>query len=156
LIRLDSPLLRTLRFNFEAWTNYWNQWVLGYDVQRQRTLLTRFGMPTPDWQNVAMALFWTLGLAVLLLSLWLLRRVTHADPAQLAWLRFCRKLRRRGIVRRANEGPIDFAARAAHARPEHAQSIVSIARLYAEVRYGPQANSHQQAQLARMVQSFRP
>lgn len=156
LIKLDAPWARTLRFNFEALANYWNQWVLGYDMQRQRMLLTRFGMPAPDWQNIAMALFWTMGLAVLLLSLWLLRRVRRVDPAQLAWQRFCRKLRKRGIVRRASEGPISFAARAASARPEHAQTIVSIARLYAELRYGPQTGSHAQSELARMVQRFRP
>ena len=156
LIRLDAPWLRTLRFNFEALSNYWNQWVLGYDIERQRTLLTRFGMPTPDWQNIALSLFWTMGLAVLLLSLWLLRRVTHADPAQVAWLVFCKKLRRRGLARHASEGPIAYASRAAIARPQHAQAIVTIARLYTELRYGPQTDARRLAQLARLVQRFRP
>ena len=156
LIRLDAPWLRTLRFNFEALSNYWNQWVLGYDIERQRTLLTRFGMPTPDWQNIALSLFWTMGLAVLLLSLWLLRRVTHADPAQVAWLSFCRKLRKRGLARHASEGPIAYASRLAIARPEQAQAIVTIARLYAELRYGPQTDARRLAQLARLVQRFRP
>jgi transglutaminase-like putative cysteine protease len=155
LLNLDTPLLRTLRFNFEALGNYWNQWVLGYDVTRQQTLMTRLGMPAPDWQNIAMALFWVLGLAVLLLSLWLLRRVTHSDPTQAAWLAFCAKLRRHGVTRHRSEGPTAYTARAALALPERAQDIVDIGRLYAELRYGPQADSQQVAQLARRVHRFR-
>ncbi|HKY01282.1 MAG TPA: DUF3488 and transglutaminase-like domain-containing protein, partial [Burkholderiales bacterium] len=89
LLQPDLPWLRNLRMNFEALNNYWNQWVLGYDTERQRDLMTRFGMPTPSWQNIAITLFWTVGLAVLLLWLWLLRKVTHADPAQIAWQQFC-------------------------------------------------------------------
>ncbi len=156
LLNLDTPLLRTLRFNFEALGNYWNQWVLGYDFARQQTLMTRLGMPTPDWQNIAMALFWVLGLAVLLLSLWLLRRVAHRDPAQAAWLAFCTKLRRRGVTRRHSEGPVAYTTRAALALPARAQDIVDIGRLYAELRYGPQADARRVAQLARLVQRFRP
>jgi hypothetical protein len=155
LLRLDAPWLRTLRFNMEALSNAWNQWVLGYDPQRQRDLFIRLGMPAPEWQHIALTLFWTLGLAVLLLSLWLLRRVARADPAQRAWLRFCGKLRRAGLPRRASEGPISFATRAALARPTQAQPILDIARLYAELRYGPHPDRARLARLARMVQSFR-
>lgn len=155
LLDLDTPLLRTLRFNFEALGNYWNQWVLGYDLTRQQRLMTRLGMPAPDWQNIAMALFWALGLAVLLLSLWLLRRVTHSDPAQAAWLAFCTKLRRRGVTRHRSEGPVAYTTRAALALPAQAQEIVDIGRLYAEIRYGPQADSRRVAQLAHLVQRFR-
>jgi len=156
LIRLDSPWLRALRHNLEALSNYWNQWVLGYDVVRQRELFMRFGMPAPAWQDVAMTLFWIFSLAVLLLSLWLLRRARRADPVQQAWSKFCRKLRKRGVFRRPSEGPVAFAARAALARPQQAQAIVAIARLYAELRYGPHADRRGVKHLARMVQRFRP
>lgn len=155
LLRLDVPWLRTLRFNMEALSNAWNQWVLGYDPQRQRELLIRLGMPAPEWQHIVLTLFWTLGFAVLLLSLWLLRRAASADPAQRAWLRFCAKMRRAGLPRRASEGPISYATRAALARPAQAQHILDIARLYAELRYGPHPDRGRLARLARMVQSFR-
>ena len=155
-IRNQMPWLHGLRLNFEALSNYWNQWVIGYDTDRQRDLLTRLGMPAPKWQNMAIALFWTLGLAVLLLWLWLLRRVTYADPAQIAWLSFCAKLRRRNIVRRPHEGPLAFAARAAEARPSRSREIEDIAQLYAALRYGPVSDEGRLAQLRTLVRRFAP
>lgn len=154
--RADLSWLRTLRFNLDALTNSWNQWVLGYDPDRQRQLLSRLGMPSPNWQEIALALFWTLGLLVLLLSLWLLRRITHADPAQLAWIAFCAKLKRKGIARRANEGPIAYASRAATALPRRAVEVVAIAQLYVDQRYGPAPDRERLAQLTRLVRRFRP
>jgi protein-glutamine gamma-glutamyltransferase len=155
-LQANLPWLHHLRLNFEALSNYWNQWVIGYDTERQRDLLTRLGMPAPSWQNIAVALFWTLGLAVLLLWLWLLRRVTYADPAQIAWQRFCAKLRRRNIARRPHEGPLDFAARAAKARPRRAEEIHAIAGLYAQLRYGSVTGERQLAQLRTLVRRFAP
>jgi transglutaminase-like putative cysteine protease len=155
MARPDMQWLRALRFNFEAMTNYWNQWVLGYNPEHQRDLLIRLGMPAPSWQNIAIALFWVLGLVVLLLSLWLLRKVNHADPAQVAWLKLCAKLARKGISRRRSEGPIAYATRAAMARPQCAAELIEIAQLYTDLRYGPEADSQQLAQLDQRVRRFR-
>lgn len=155
-LQANLPWLHKLRLNVEALSNYWNQWVIGYDMERQRELLTRLGMPAPSWQNVAVALFWTLGLAVLLLWLWLLRRVTYSDPAQMAWLSFCAKLRRRNIVRRPHEGPQAFAARAAKARPSRARAIADIADLYTALRYGSVPDEQRLAQLRTLVRRFAP
>ena len=59
--RADLTWLRALRFNWEALANYWNQWVLGYNPDRQRELLSRLGMPSPSWEKMAMTLFWLVG-----------------------------------------------------------------------------------------------
>jgi hypothetical protein len=47
IIRLDADWLRQLRNRWEAANNTWNQWVLGYNPQRQREVLSRLGLPTP-------------------------------------------------------------------------------------------------------------
>ncbi len=103
LVRPELSWLKGLRFNWEALANYWNQWVVGYNVDRQRELLSRFGMPSPSWEKMAMALFWLVGLVVAAFSLWMLRRGHDEDPAVRAWRRFCAKLARRGSARRADE-----------------------------------------------------
>jgi transglutaminase-like putative cysteine protease len=133
--RADLTWLRALRFNWEALANYWNQWVVGYNTDRQRELLSRLGMPSPSWEKMAMALFWLVGLVVAVFSLWLLRRAQGEDPVTLAWRRFCRKLARRGTERRPSEGARSFAARAAAEQPHVAADVNEIGDLYVSVRY---------------------
>jgi transglutaminase-like putative cysteine protease len=134
--RVELNWLRALRFNWEALANYWNQWVVGYNTERQRDLLSRLGMPSPSWEKMAMALFWLVGLVVAVFSLWLLRRAHGEDPVTAAWRRFCRKLARRGTARRPSEGPHAFAARAALEQPHVAADVAEIGGLYVNVRYG--------------------
>ena len=41
LIRTNMDWVRDMRFNWEALTNKWNQWILGYNADRQREMLER-------------------------------------------------------------------------------------------------------------------
>jgi hypothetical protein len=72
-----------------------------------------------------------------------------------AWQRFCARLARRGLARGAGEGPLDFAGRVAVSRPELATPVWEIARLYALLRYGPEAPPEQVRQLQRLARRFR-
>lgn len=155
LARPDFAWLRALRFNWEAANNYWNQWVLGFDPERQREMLTRMGMRSPDWRQMSTLLFWILGILILVVAATMLRRTRLADPAQAAWSVFCRKLARRGTARAPGEGPADFAVRAAQAHPAYAAEVAAIGALYLELRYGPSPGAHLLAQLRRRVRAFR-
>ena len=96
--------------------------------------------------------------AVLLLAiaLWMLWHVPRrgVDPVQAAYARFCARLARRGLVRAPNEGPADFAQRAAEARPDLAEAIGRITDLYVRLRYGPEPAGVEM--LRRAVREFRP
>ncbi len=70
-----------------------------------------------------------------LLWLWLSRKTRHPDPAVRAWRAFGAKLARRGVVRADNEGPENYAARAALALPGAAAQIRRIGDLYVQLRY---------------------
>ncbi|MCZ7564883.1 MAG: transglutaminase domain-containing protein [Burkholderiales bacterium] len=155
LVRADMTWLRTLRFNWEALANYWNQWVLGYSPERQRVLLNRLGMPDANWQALAQMLFWSIGAMVLAFALWLLRKAPPRDAAHALWLRFCAKLARRGTPRGAAEGPQSFAERAARAHPRGAERIRTIASLYIDLRYGPAPDDGAVARLRSLVREFR-
>ncbi|MCX7892328.1 MAG: DUF3488 and DUF4129 domain-containing transglutaminase family protein [Burkholderiales bacterium] len=156
LVRVDVPWLRELRFGWEALANRWNQWVLGYNPERQREFLTRLGMPSADWHELATTLFWAVGGLVLLIALFVLRRRLARDPVQRVWLAFCAKLARAGTERRPSEGPAAFAERAAREHPEQAGTVAAIARLYADLRYGPSPAPEGVGELARRVREFRP
>src|SRR5262249_18324893 len=47
LLRPELEWLRELRYNWEALTHQWNLWVLGYNPERQRDLMQRFGLRPP-------------------------------------------------------------------------------------------------------------
>ncbi|WP_294266131.1 DUF3488 and transglutaminase-like domain-containing protein [Propionivibrio sp.] len=136
LVRIDSELLRDLRNRWDAANNTWNQWVLGYNPQRQREVLSRLGLNEPDWRNMTAALATLCGIALLLVTWWTLHQRTTTPPAQRAWQRFCKRLARLGIVRAAWEGPLDFASRVARERPELAALTSEAASHFADLHYG--------------------
>lgn len=155
LMRADLSWLRSVRDRLDAVTNAWNQWVLGYNQDRQREFLRRLGMPSPDWQSMGAALATLSGLTLLALTAWNLRSRLRLDPAARLWARVGRRLTRRGLPRRPEEGPLDYADRVAAALPRLAPEITEIATCYARVRYG-NGSAKQLAELRRLVASFRP
>ncbi len=138
MARNPPQWLRDLRLNWDALANQWNQWVLGYDSERQFAFLTRLGMESVTWQKMAMNMAIGLGLLVGLFALFMLRHLytRRPDKVQAAWLRLCRKLARAGLPRAAHEGALDYAARIAAARPELADTIFDLAARYSALRYG--------------------
>jgi hypothetical protein len=113
-------------------------------------------MRNTDWRGLVAMLFTVLGITTVLLLAWSLRRVARADPIQRAWRAFCAKLAARGVERSANEGPRDFAERAARALPSARRAILRIAALYIALRYGREPDPRRAKDLRRLVREFRP
>jgi len=156
-VRTNIDWLRALRNNWDALANGWNQWVLGYNPERQREMLLRFGMPQPDWERLTMMLFWSVAAVLLVTSAWLLHGARRReDPAQRLWLRFCARLGRAGLARAPAEGPLDYARRVAARLPRRRGAVSAIAELYAELRYGAHSDATSLLQLKRLVREFRP
>ena len=156
LVRTNLVWLRALRDNWEALANRWNQSVLGYNPERQRELLNRFGVRSPDWETLAMLLFWSVASVIGLTALWLFARYRPAEPTQRLWLAFCAKLGRTGLVRAPAEGPLDYTERAATHLPQRAAAMRAIAGLYVELRYGAASDPRSLARFKALVREFRP
>jgi len=156
LMRTSSDWLKALRNNWEALTNQWNQWVLGYNPDRQREMLSWLGVPQPSWQTMTVMLFWSVAGVLLLTALWLLRGIRREDPVQRAWLRFCDKLAHAGLARARAEGPLDYASRVARALPARENAVRAIALLYVDQRYGPGPDTRSIARLKHLVREFGP
>ena len=160
----STDALQQFKFNWEAVTNTWNQWVLNYSPDRQKETLERLGMKTPSWQDMVIAMTIGMGLVSLVVTGWLLKARREHDPVQRAWERFCKRLARAGVVRAPAEGPLDFARRAAtelRARqlPEAAfgallSGVQAIAVTYAALRYGPQRDAAGVRQFTQMVKEL--
>ncbi len=138
MARNPPQWMRDLRFNLDTLANQWNQWVLGYDTERQFAFLMRLGMESVTWQKMALNMMSGLGIVIALFSLYMLRHLftQQPDKVQAAWLKLCRRLTKAGLPRAAHEGAQDYAARVAASRPELAEAILDLATRYISLRYG--------------------
>jgi len=139
LVRTRLDWLVALRYRWEAANNAWNQWVLGYDPQRQKEVLQRLGMPDPDWRSMAAVLATLCGAMLLILTFFSLRRRSRRSREEILWQRLTTRLGRRmpALQREPWEGPRDYAERIAMRIPSLAPTLQEAAGLYASLRYGP-------------------
>lgn len=139
LIAADKfGLLRQIRFTWDAFNNQWNQWVVGYNTDRQAYFLQNLGIDSTDWKKMAL---WLLigGLAAsgLVAAIILLqRRGPRKDPALQAYEKFLSRLRAHGLVAAPHEGPIDLLGRIAREKPALLPQAEPITELYVALRYG--------------------
>ena len=155
MMRPRLEWLRGVRYQWEALAHKWNLWVLGYNPERQRDLMSAIGMRDADWRALTATLFSILGLLTLALLAWSLRQLARRDPVQKAWGRFCGKLAAHGVARTPHEGPRDYATRAARTLPAAAWPILRIGALYIGLRYGNRASARGVDRLKRRVRELR-
>lgn len=136
MARLDLRWLRELRFRWEAINNTWNQWVLGYNPERQREVLSRLGFEEIDWRGMSLLLAAACALVLAAIAAWVLTPRPHPDPAQRAWSRFCARMARYGLPREPWQGPLDYAAYVSATSPDLAAIANEAAAAYIAARYG--------------------
>ena len=145
--------LHDLRMEWDALSYQWNQWVIGYNSERQFAYLSRFGLDSLITQ--ATYLVAAIGLLLAAFALFMLRHLLRKkqDKIQAAWLKVCKKLARAGLPRALHEGPADYAARVAAARPDLAGKIREIANLYIALRYASAKNDN--IEFIRLASAFK-
>ena len=155
-VRGDFEFLQRMRLTWDSVTYTWNQWVLGYNPERQRQFLANIGFSDATWQMLAVILFVCAGTAVLLGAMLALRdlRANRSDLVRTAYDHFCRKLARRGLPRNPAEGPMDFAGRAAQWNSQAGQEINAISRDYVALRYGTDATAESIREFKRRIRAL--
>ena len=157
LARNRFDWLKDARFAWDAVANTWNQWVLGYNPDRQMRFLAQFGLSEITWQNMVIILIAVSILIVLALSLSLLFRINakRPDPVQRAYLAYCAAMAKRGATRKPSEGPRDFAARVSMQLPEVRETAHKISELYVSLRYGKEGGCGELQELRDAVRTLR-
>ena len=153
------PWMRQALFLWDTVNVRWNEWVIGYGPQLQRSLLQYFGFARPNWRSlVTVAVFATavlLGALTLYLG-WTSRRQRRGDRAARSFARFTRKLERaRMRPQLLGEGPQAYARHAAPTLPRAAAEIDAIVGSYLRARYEPDADGTALADLEHRVGRFR-
>ncbi len=155
-----TALLKTLGLGWDSINNYWDQWVLDYSYRHQQDLLRRLGLAAGSWKSTLLAMSAAIGLAGFMALMLIIRPMRRprepAEPVQKLYLAFCRKLARVGVARRPGEGPVDFAARVAHSRPELKDPVGEITSRYVRLRYGTGGGRLDVKHLAALVRRFNP
>lgn len=148
-------LLNQIRFSWDALNSQWNQWVIGFNSERQRGLLDRFGMDNLDWKQLAVWMMGGIFLASAAVGAMLLLQTyrSRKAPVVVAYDQFCTKLNKVGITRATHEGPRDFLARIERERPALYTESARVIEAYVAARYAEAADHphaiHQFVQLAR-------
>ena len=151
-------LLSQVRYAWQLVNSNWDQWVIGYNTDRQRQFFMNLGLPSVDWRTLA---FWlviaTFGVGgAISIGLLVRDRPPKRDPAVVAWQRYCGKLATAGVTRAPHEGPLDFLARVKSMKPQVAAAAEEITNRYIEARYGTGATKAELKELMRRVAELRP
>lgn len=142
LSRQDYPMLKKLYMNWDAVNNGWNQWVLGYDQDKQLTLLKKLIHKDIAWGDIGLILVTVMIALMLLVSYLLLRNNPIVlDPVNKTYQLFLKKLSKAGVTKLAHEGVINFGKRAAKALPNHSIEILEISALYSSMQYAKHETS---------------
>jgi len=149
-----EDLWQSLKNNWGAVDNAWNQWVLGYGPAIQKEFLKKLGMSSPNWKTMAAWLIIGFALLSLLFSLYLLYNRPNQSEVSRLYLLFCRKAARMGCTRRPSQGPLDYAKILSELFPAQSADIKRITSIYIDLQYGKQQNSI--AELKQAVKQFKP
>jgi transglutaminase-like putative cysteine protease len=158
LIQADpTGLIAHMRYAWHAANSQWEEWVVGYNFDRQREFFTNLGYPSVDWRTLGFWLMAAVIVAGLAVTVGLLvhERPQRREASLVAWNRFCAKLASAGIARAPHEGPLDYLARVSATRPALAGAAEEITRRYIEARYGPGASREELRALSRLVRDLR-
>ena len=155
MLQADMAWLRDVRHRWEAMSNTWNQYVLGYNPDRQRELLARLGLSHASALKLAGMLGATSAVLLLGLYAWASWQRRSTDPVQRAWDRFCARMERAGVSRPSWEGPLAYADRLADALPEQAGRLRAICTAYARLHYGAQGSSAGLRALEKLMKEIR-
>lgn len=158
LIEADRfGLLRQMGFAWDAVNSQWNQWVIGFNQDRQRYALEMFmGLHDVDWRDLAIALLVACFVMGGISGGFLLVRAyrTRREPVAAAYQRFCEKLAAAGITRAPHEGPLDFLARIRREQPRAGDGAEAVIRAYVALRYAPGAGIAEAREFLGMVRRF--
>lgn len=119
----------------------WNDFVLGFDAQRQQALLQQWGGPRLEQRRLALT-FAAMAILCLAGMGWLLARgERERDPLLRAWHRLGARYARHGLAPLPHEPAQPWAQRVVEAMPSAGPELILLSRRFAAARYARQQSS---------------
>ncbi len=113
----------------------WNDFVLGFDANRQQRLLRPFGVDRIDDRTLVLLLMLALALGLLWMVWFSRRNEREPDPVLRAWHAMARRYRQFGLERFPDEPAGRWVERVAAARPELAGHLRELCDRFSDWRY---------------------
>jgi len=144
-------------FNASDWLRRdWNDFVLGFNAQRQQSLLKPLGLERLG-AGALVALFAAIAALALAWMAWLIARgERQRDPLLRAWHALEARYRRLGRGRAAHEPALAWAIRVAADSPRAGQHLATLAARFNLARYAPTGNRAALVALLRDLRAHRP
>jgi len=159
LLISESSFLRNAAFLYDSFQNSWNQWVIGFDQNKQNDLLKSLGLEKATASNLILLLVTCLTITGLVVGWFLLTHNTiEKDRVQHYYNLFCLKLQRQGIQRKLNEGPVDFESRINQEwtlSEKTKKDLTFIFKAYRILHYGNPGNGKLNNQFFNKIKHFR-
>jgi protein-glutamine gamma-glutamyltransferase len=131
-----NPWLKKAYLNWDNINNNWNQWVLGYDNQKQLDFLKKLSGKDLSLNDIAIAMIGAILLAIVFTAgLVLHKQSKKRNPIEQLYAQYLKKLKTIGIQPKVGEGALSFAHRAAQVLPEQAALILEIGTLYNQLTF---------------------
>ncbi|MBW8822663.1 MAG: DUF3488 domain-containing transglutaminase family protein [Xanthomonadales bacterium] len=133
----------------------WNDFVLGFNADRQATMLKRFGIERLS-PSMLIALFAiAAGIALAIAAWWLARGERERDPLLRAWRGLDRRHAKFGLAREPHETAHDWLQRVQASRPQSAKELATLVDRFNASRYATDDDAERKA-LIRALRSHRP
>ena len=152
---LVETLLRQTRLTWDSVNLAWFRWTTGYDLKAQLELLNRLGLEAPNWLGLVFGMTGGVGLFVVFIMFAMRRAERDVDPVQKIYKKFEQRIRVAGLERYPYEGPVEFCNRVIVSRPRLAAPVQAITDSYIRLRYNPETNSSQAAELEKLSKAVR-
>ncbi|WP_299794444.1 DUF3488 and transglutaminase-like domain-containing protein [uncultured Shewanella sp.] len=142
----EFPLLNELRLTLASIDFYWSVWVLGFDTNKQRQVLQKL---LGEVTQKKVAIFVLLSIALIGLAIAYSAGLIHfsrgKDRISSTYLRICRLLEKKGLIRDTRQGPIDYSQTVQQNFPAIADDFALFTKYYVALKYQPlSANGRKQ------------
>ncbi len=154
-----NSILLGLRYRWDSFNYRWDEWVIGFNRERQFELFKKLGFANIDWQGMVIGMVVLLALVGTLIGLWIFWQGAGArqDRLKQAYDRLCQKLAKTGISKNNTEGPTEYFSRMRHKlTPASASKARGLIQYYLALRYGMASSPDRQRQFIKSVRRFTP
>jgi transglutaminase-like putative cysteine protease len=135
----------------------WNDFVLGFDANRQQRLLRPFGIDRIDDRTLVLLLMLAVAVGLLWMVWFSRRNEREPDPVLRAWHALARRYRHLGLERAPDEPAGRWVERVAAARPELAGELRILSDRFSDWRYaGSEPGGRSTRALTQALRAHRP
>ena len=157
ILNPGSAFVLRARYLWDSVHNSWNQWVVGFDMKKQRELFNRLGVGDVSIADLVLWMVLAMTLAGAIAAWWIFSHQPRSktDRVRYYFDVFCNKFAKAGIEHRSSEAAGEFLQRIRRSKPAYAGPAARIIDDYQRLRYGPAPDSERLARYIRLVKQLR-